>query len=816
MFSSETDSGIIACQAVIQASSEIVIKELAQARILQLIHPSIDCVSVTPATIKNKQPEHPDFSSDAVLVEIKTPNSSSSVINNYLRWKNSLCLRRQWKSIKDSASWLFIAPEMRLHAKLFGTWQCFVAQDIPDEAKGSSSNICLLCLFASPCDNDSLPLLKQNISSQVMYFREHIDSLYLKKIFRKDAIKQQSNSIHKAKENAATTVPTKDEKLTQKQSPKLNFAGKEEQGFVEMPAEINRVPKTQSSKDEQTPMKDNQIVNEKINAYKDVITQALELLVQIYEANENHDGWSYIGNRNDVEVYRMQGDASCPSDCFKGTSQARVPVSYALQYCMNLEYKKEWDDVFNEGHVIEDLDEVTKVTYMEYKPVWPTTARDFCSIVATRHVKGNMYAMAAKAITHPSCPPRKGKQRAEIIAGGFVIEGITEDPPLCKVTYITRADLKGKIPAGLVNKVNEKQPMYAGVVRDKLEERYMYQDPPSEGDVKILAARKYPSVIENSSPSGADAETSGDDKSKIDSQAEIKSPESEVQIRELTGDEVNELIPENDAQWDSMSETSVTSYDQNEDSESEWQGDAKPICEQSIELPRDALGNIDHTVLGNQAAAKLLEEILLASDVNSKSKPPENSDVLETWTYQGTMRNIVVLRKIHRDSSFYSFLGRGVIEVLPVTVWEAVKNPSTRFVYDNMLKKTKVVKEISDTVKIIHMRHETTACFVKQARDFVILIKERMDNQKYIVAGLSVDIPECPLERNCIRGKVLASGWTIEPVLIKGKLCSLVTYLSQVDFGGKLPIRLINLIAKRQPMSIAYLRTYLESAEVKS
>ena len=45
----------------------------------------------------------------------------------------------------------------------------------------------------------------------------------------------------------------------------------------------------------------------------------------------------------------MQGDASCPSDCFKGTSQARVPISYALQYCMNLEYKKEWDDVFNEG-----------------------------------------------------------------------------------------------------------------------------------------------------------------------------------------------------------------------------------------------------------------------------------------------------------------------------------------------------------------------------------------------------------------------------------------------------------------------------------
>ena len=35
---------------------------------------------------------------------------------------------------------------------------------------------------------------------------------------------------------------------------------------------------------------------------------------------------------------------------------------------------------------------------MEYKPVWPTTARDFCSITATRHVKGDTYAMSVKTV----------------------------------------------------------------------------------------------------------------------------------------------------------------------------------------------------------------------------------------------------------------------------------------------------------------------------------------------------------------------------------------------------------------------------------
>ena len=31
--------------------------------------------------------------------------------------------------------------------------------------------------------------------------------------------------------------------------------------------------------------------------------------------------------------------------------------------------------------------------------------------------------------------------------------------------------------------------------------------------------------------------------------------------------------------------------------------------------------------------------------------------------------------------------------MLPVTVWEAVKNPSTRFVYDSMLKVSFVVED---------------------------------------------------------------------------------------------------------------------------
>ena len=45
----------------------------------------------------------------------------------------------------------------------------------------------------------------------------------------------------------------------------------------------------------------------------------------------------------------MQGDELCPSACFKGTVEVNVPLTYALQYVTNLDFKVEWDDLFQGG-----------------------------------------------------------------------------------------------------------------------------------------------------------------------------------------------------------------------------------------------------------------------------------------------------------------------------------------------------------------------------------------------------------------------------------------------------------------------------------
>ena len=47
---------------------------------------------------------------------------------------------------------------------------------------------------------------------------------------------------------------------------------------------------------------------------------------------------------------------------------------------------------------------------------------------------------------------------------------------------------------------------------------------------------------------------------------------------------------------------------------------------------------------------------------------------------------MVILSKKTDESPYTSFMGKGVIDLPPQTVFESVRNPQLRFTYDNMLK----------------------------------------------------------------------------------------------------------------------------------
>lgn len=222
-------------------------------------------------------------------------------------------------------------------------------------------------------------------------------------------------------------------------------------------------------------------------------------------------------------------------------------------------------------------------------------------------------------------------------------------------------------------------------------------------------------------------------------------------------------------------------------------------------------------MLGNHAAAEVLKEALLASNVLEMQKqcpgyntaPQENTG---RWIFQNAQKNVVILRKREETASgfIHCFLGRGIINVEPQTVWEAVKNPLSRYIYDNMLKKINIVEHVEEGLKVVYMLHETSQCFMTHSRDFCYVTKERIESDKYVHASQSIEHERCPHVNGIIRAQILSSGWVVERWKVDGRDCSLVWYITKVHLGDtSLPWRLIDILSKRQPLSIAYLNSYL-------
>lgn len=234
------------------------------------------------------------------------------------------------------------------------------------------------------------------------------------------------------------------------------------------------------------------------------------------------------------------------------------------------------------------------------------------------------------------------------------------------------------------------------------------------------------------------------------------------------------------------------------------------LTEETITYPR--LGSeVDFRTMGNQSAARVLEEVFHASNMDLSNPSVESTG---GWRFQGKEKDVIILQKRTPDSPFHSFMGKGIIELPPQEVYDSIRNPQLRFTYDSMLKGLHIVKRIEDGLYILHLHHETTQCFIKQSRDFCILAYERSERNKKMLVGMSIDVPECPPNPSCTRGRIYYSGWVVEPYKINGKIHTEITYLLQTDLGG-LPSTLVNFISKRQPLAIAYLRDYLISTSSK-
>lgn len=221
---------------------------------------------------------------------------------------------------------------------------------------------------------------------------------------------------------------------------------------------------------------------------------------------------------------------------------------------------------------------------------------------------------------------------------------------------------------------------------------------------------------------------------------------------------------------------------------------------------------IQHIVTANQTAAELLSVAVQASNIDLNKSIEEQVLLSGGWMFCGLENDVVVLKKISVNQNVQCYLGKGVIQATPQTVWNAIKNPRTKFTYDESLKKVDVLEIVSESVKIVYYYHEVLQLFKKECYDMVVMQSEKVDGEKYLISMQSEDRQGVTSPDGTLRVKVLPSGWIIEPIKREKKVFSMATYIMQIDFGSVQPgldrAPYEDLISK-QPLSIAYLRQYL-------
>ena len=181
------------------------------------------------------------------------------------------------------------------------------------------------------------------------------------------------------------------------------------------------------------------------------------------------------------------------------------------------------------------------------------------------------------------------------------------------------------------------------------------------------------------------------------------------------------------------------------------------------------------------------------------------------WTPIGTNKDVFIMKKSPQKgeaSSVNCVKGTAIVRAPPDFVYRVLKTRGNVGKFDDMLKEARVIDEISDTTRLVHLLYK--AVWPTSARDFtVITTAGRYDESTLVEAAMSVVDERIPEERGYVRGNVVCGGYVIRALSDQPEM-SEVTYVSQAEFKGNIPTFAVNKVTESQPMCVAALRAVAE------
>ncbi|XP_065844791.1 steroidogenic acute regulatory protein, mitochondrial-like [Oscarella lobularis] len=174
-----------------------------------------------------------------------------------------------------------------------------------------------------------------------------------------------------------------------------------------------------------------------------------ERLLELEKEDAAKGNWTEAKRSPDANVWRKK-DPNHDIHLLKGYLKCPgVPAADAVELVTNYELRQKWEKRFYVVKVLEEFP-TYKTVYWAVKFPPPCSNRDVVQHIKIK-VDGDATMILYKHTTHPAMPEQPGIVRSETIFSGTIIRPDPNDANSSTISILFQVDLKGWIPAFVIN-----------------------------------------------------------------------------------------------------------------------------------------------------------------------------------------------------------------------------------------------------------------------------------------------------------------------------------------------------------------------------
>lgn len=442
-------------------------------------------------------------------------------------------------------------------------------------------------------------------------------------------------------------------------------------------------------------------------------------------------------------------------------------------------YNFTYFDRFEEGKLIENLNDTTSLTYESYKSTSTSKAFDMTLVEKIDCAADGEIIFACTSVDTPKVPKISGRNRHQVKLQGWILKQISRQPVATQVTFITQENIKGWIP-GFTKKSLARKPLIIAAIDGYLQrkaDRIKVQ-----GHTRVIQP---PSI--DTSPSTLSISTHPS--SKNSSEYLQTSPtlgKSAIPPRRRPSEVIILSNPP----------PRISSLSSNTPKQTKFPDIPPPIKEEPRVPPPRLYPASPH----RNSRKKSFE--ILKSHVTSP---------LEEWTLVGQEDEAKMYTKTYPDSilpvmrSDYEFSDQWTVE----QICSVIQCFGARKTWDESFEEGQVIERYSQKEYLIHIKMKSL--FPIQRRDFSILtsIESNISSGAVYIASTSVQDNLIPVSESSVRASYVSYGWALIP---QKNNTILVTMIAHLNMAGTtpLPSSIVRKLMVILPSSLAKIKRYLD------